>query len=160
MRFAIFSGCGCVYRREAFLKTNGYVPLRIAYCMEEVDLSLRLFDAGEIIVHDPDLRINHRKIAPLTASDEINAHVMANTALMPLLRYPFPLTPLALFHLSIRAGQMARHGLWKALLQGVKMIPDYVARHWKHRAAVSTHSLIRWLLLRRNPHPLTAPSQQ
>jgi GT2 family glycosyltransferase len=151
MRFGIFSGCGCVYRRASFLKTTGYVPMRIAYCMEEVDLSLRLFDANEMIVHDPLLRVNHRKVPPLAASNEINAHVLANIALMPLLRYPLLLTPLFLFHLAIRAGQMARRGLWRALMEGVRMIPDYAVRHWKYRAPVSTGSLLRWLLLRRNP---------
>lgn len=56
---ANFVGCGCVYRREVFVKTTGYVPLPVAYGMEEVDLSIRLHAMGSKIVHEPRLRVVH-----------------------------------------------------------------------------------------------------
>lgn len=151
MHFGIFSGCGCVYQRAAFLRTSGYVPLRIAYCMEEIDLSLRLHENGEVIVHDPLLQVYHRKLQPVQVSSEINAHVLANIFLMPLLRYPWPLMPLALVHLAVRAVQMARWGCWRALFSGLLMIPTYVIRHWRYREAVSFDRLLDWLRLRRDP---------
>ncbi|MBL9130619.1 MAG: glycosyltransferase [Verrucomicrobiaceae bacterium] len=154
MRFGIFSGCGCVYRRSAFLQTAGYVPLRIAYCMEEVDLSLRFHEAGAVIVHDPLLRVNHRKVPPARVSSEVNAHVLANIGLMPLLRYPWPLLPLAFVHIVMRAAQLVRAGYWGALVQGLLMLPGYAARHWHHRAPASFNTLLEWWRLRRDPECL------
>src|SRR5919106_2139777 len=44
---ADFSGGACIYRRQAFLDAGGYVPLAVAYGMEEVDLALRLHSRGD-----------------------------------------------------------------------------------------------------------------
>ena len=55
----VFSGCGCVFHKPWFLRTRGFVPLAIAYGMEEVDLSLQLHALGGRLIHDPLLRVNH-----------------------------------------------------------------------------------------------------
>ena len=49
----------CVYRRSAFLEAGGYVPLPVAYGMEEVDLALRLHSRGGKILTTPWLRVFH-----------------------------------------------------------------------------------------------------
>ena len=42
-----------------FLATSGYVPLAVAYGMEEVDLALRLHEKGGRILRTPGLRVFH-----------------------------------------------------------------------------------------------------
>lgn len=154
MRIAIFSGCGFVCRRSWFLRTEGFVPLRVAYCMEEVDLSLRLYEIGGMIVHDPLLRVEHRKRPNLSVSGCQDAAVMANIGLMPMLRYPWPLVPLALGHVLLRAWQLVRRQAWPGLLIGLAMLPGYVIKHWCFRTPVGLDSLLAWNALRRAPECL------
>ena len=56
---ADFSGGACLYRRQAFLDAGGYVPLPVAYGMEEVDLALRLHSRGGRILTSSWLRVFH-----------------------------------------------------------------------------------------------------
>ena len=50
---ADFSGGACIFRRQAFLDAGGYVPLPVAYGMEEVDLAIRLHSQGGRILTTP-----------------------------------------------------------------------------------------------------------
>ncbi len=56
---ADFSGGACIYRRKAFLDAGGYVPLPVAYGMEEVDLAIRLHSRGGRILTTRWLRVFH-----------------------------------------------------------------------------------------------------
>ena len=56
---ADFIGCGCAYRTAAWHETAGYVPLPLAYGMEEADLSLQLLDRGWKVIRDHRLRVFH-----------------------------------------------------------------------------------------------------
>jgi GT2 family glycosyltransferase len=56
---ADFSGGACIFRRDAFLAAGGYVPLPVAYGMEEVDLAIRLHSQGGKILTTPWLRVFH-----------------------------------------------------------------------------------------------------
>src|SRR5215204_2794861 len=56
---ADFSGGACIYRRKAFLDGGGYVPLPVAYGMEEVDLAIRLHSQGGRILTTRWLRVFH-----------------------------------------------------------------------------------------------------
>ncbi len=154
MRFGIFSGCGCVFNKRWFLRTRGFVPLRIAYCMEEVDLSLQLYEIGGLIVHDPRLHVRHRKELPNSVPIEVHAHVLSNVALMPLLRYPLALLPLTLLHVMTRVMQMIRLGHWHALVWGLALIPCQSLRYLGYRHAVSINSLLQWRELCRIPECL------
>jgi GT2 family glycosyltransferase len=82
---ADFIGCGCVYRRDAFLKTSGYVPLTIAYGMEEVDIGLRLLANGQRILKTPWLRVYHDTRLKHHANPNIVAAGIANRALLAFL---------------------------------------------------------------------------
>ena len=88
LNLAVSSGCGCVFRKSWFAKTTGFVPLPIAYAMEEVDVSLQLHALGGKIVHDPFLRVLHDRVLPDVADATTNAHILANAALPPYLRFP------------------------------------------------------------------------
>ena len=154
MRIGIFSGCGCVFAKSWFLKTTGHVPLRIAYCMEEVDMSLRLHHLGGIIVHDPRLHVRHFHQLPDEASTDNVAGVLANTALMPFLRYPMALMPLGVWHVISRLCSIIRHGRWGALVRGLVLIPQYFAKYAAVRAPVPTRAILSWYQLRRQPQLL------
>ncbi len=58
--------------------------------MEEVDIGLRVHAAGGRIVMDPMLRIIHDKVLSNTVDPEVNAMVLANTALFPYLTISGP----------------------------------------------------------------------
>lgn len=162
MQIGILSGCGCVFRKSWFTKTSGFVPLRVAYCMEEVDLSLRLHHLGGKIIHDPDLHVRHFKELPDRPAADINARVLANTALMPFLRYPVILWPLGVWHVLSRISQIIRHGWWAGFGKGLRLIPSYFVKYRGYREIVPAQSIVSWFRLRRDPvllRPKTSSTQ-
>ncbi len=54
-------GCGCLYRRTAFLEAGGYDPA-FEYYVEEYDLCARLIRQGGRVVHTRSLGFEHRKV--------------------------------------------------------------------------------------------------
>lgn len=171
-RVASFAGGACVYRRSVFLKTLGYVPLPLAYGMEEVDLSLRLHAMGQRIIHAPQLRVVH-EVTPLkrvrrivfhglwpkviTARDpghrdtrEISTSTVANLALLPFLRYPLVLWPYGLAQCLHKALELAVNGRSRDALAGLWQIPSYLWRHRRHRAPLTAQQVWSYLRLRRN----------
>ena len=98
----VASGCGSVFRKSWFARTTGFVPMRIAYGMEEVDVSLQLFALKGYVVHDPDLRVIHDHDLPPNITANLNATLMANAALFPFLRFPACLWPVGILQLASR----------------------------------------------------------
>lgn len=84
-----FVGCGCAYRRSHFLEVPGYVPIPIAYGMEEADLSLQYTANGREIHFVPALRVYHDTVLVHHASAKVAGMQVANTALLVFLRYPW-----------------------------------------------------------------------
>lgn len=151
MRIGIFSGCGCVFSKSWFLKTTGLVPLRVAYCMEETDLSLRLHELGGAIVHDPNLQVRHYHEVVDKPEPETNAGTIANTALMPFLRYPLVLLPLGIWHVVSRICSVIRHGWWAGLGRGLLLIPRYFVKYAGDRRPIPARTILSWFRLRRVP---------
>lgn len=151
MRIGIFSGCGCVFSKSWFLKTTGMVPLRVAYCMEETDLSLRLHELGGVIVHDPGLQVLHYHELADKPEPDTNAGTIANTALMPFLRYPLALLPLGLWHVASRICSVVRRGWWGGLGRGLLLIPRYFVKYAAQRDPLPARSILSWYDLRRHP---------
>src|SRR5262249_6042252 len=56
---ASFFGGGVIFRRTECLVAGGFVPLPVAYGMEEEDLSLRLLDRHKTLLLSPWLRVFH-----------------------------------------------------------------------------------------------------
>jgi hypothetical protein len=169
---ATFAGGACVYRRPVFLQTSGYVPLPLAYGMEEVDLSLRLHAMGRRIVHVPVLRVVH-EVAPLknvrrivfrgiwprlvAAQDpghrdtrEIAAGTVANLALLPYLRYPAVLWPYGIAQCLHKALELVCNGRTREALAGLCRIPAHLWRHRGQRAPLTVAEVRSYLRLRRN----------
>ncbi len=154
-RVGIFSGCGCVFRKQFFERQGGFVPLPVAYGMEEVDLSLRSHAAGGLIVRDPLLRVHHEPL-PGRVRDHaaVSAAVLGNTALFPALRFPWWLLGAGLYQIVRRVVWMIKRGEGGSVLCGLKQMPRYLWTRRAHRSPVCGRAVLSWLLLRRRPRPL------
>lgn len=145
---AAFVGCGCAYRREAFLETDGYVPLPVAYGMEEVDLALQLHDRGGKIVesaslavfHDTDL--DHHHFAKITAGS------IMNQALLIWARYPVPLIGYGLLQYGNKVWDNCKRRRWAGVFRGVFGTLPHLLRFRHLRKPVSTETLLRYRALR------------
>jgi len=128
---ADFVGCGCVYRKQDFLRSAGYVPLTIAYSMEEVDLALRYRAAGMNILYSSWLRIHHDTRLIHHSRAPIVAGSIANLALLAFLRYPVILWPLGILQCLNRVRYLMTRGSFDGILQGIFMIPSHC---WSKRS--------------------------
>jgi GT2 family glycosyltransferase len=88
VRKADFTGCGHAVRLSAYRQTRGYLPLPVAYGMEELDLAIQLFAQGWKILQAGELRVFHDTELKHHQSSEITANSVANAALFAFLHYP------------------------------------------------------------------------
>ena len=63
------------------------------YYYEEIELSLRLLDAGWSVIHDPSLTIVHHHDWQGRDWRDLNRRILRNTILTAFLRYPAWLVP-------------------------------------------------------------------
>ena len=148
---ADFSGGACIYRRQAFLDAGGYVPLPVAYGMEEVDLALRLHSRGGKILTTPWLRVFHNTDLKRHGDPHVTAGSIANLALLAYLRYPVSLWAIGVGQCANRLLWLLRHGRYRGILKGVTMIPAYLRAHNRYRLPLSKHAVRSYLALRRAP---------
>ncbi len=146
-----FSGGACIYRRSGFIATGGYVPLPIAYGMEEVDIALRLHAQGGRILKTPWLRVFHNTNLKHHATPEVTAASVANLALLAYLRYPPALWLVGLGQCCNRIFWLLRHGRWRGILTGVGQVPSLLKTYAAYRETVSPSVLKSYLRLRRLP---------
>lgn len=146
---AAFEGCGCLFRKSWFLKTSGFVPLPIAYNMEEVDLGLRILSLNGKVIQDGKLRVIHDRARHNTHDPHLIALVAANSLLLPYLRFPKWLWPLGLAQLLSTIMFLMRTGRANGILQGLRLAPNYLLAHKKHREVIGSSTIFRWLILRR-----------
>jgi len=148
---ADFIGCGCGYRRGTFLTTSGYVPLPLAYGMEEVDLALRLHAQGSRILKTPWLRVFHDTYRKHHADRKVTAASIANLALLTYLRYPPSLWLFGIGQCLNRILWLIRHGRWRGCLTGIVSIPSLCSAQRSYRQRISAAALKTFLQLRRAP---------
>lgn len=156
MEVAWASGCGCVYRKSWFEKTGGFVPLPIAYCMEEVDLGLRIHAMGGKIILDPCLRVIHDKPYATHVEPTVNAAILANTALFAFLRYPVWLWPLGAIQLVTRIRFLISKRWTKGIVSGLAQIPSHLWRHRRYRNPLPSRLIRSWFQLRHRPFPISS----
>src|SRR6185369_9254787 len=150
---ADFSGGACVYRRKAFLDAGGYVPLPVAYGMEEVDLAIRLHSHGGKILTTRWLRVFHNTDLKRHGDPRVTAGSIANLALLAYLRYPVSLWGIGLGQCANRLLWLLRHGRRRGIVKGVTMIPAHVWANHRYRAPVNKQVVRSYLALRRAPVP-------
>jgi GT2 family glycosyltransferase len=148
---ADFSGGGCAYRRDAFLRTGGYVPLPAAYGMEEVDVGLRLHALGGRVLRSRHLRVFHNTDLSRHADPNVTAASVRNIALLAYLRYPRWLWTVAAAQCVKRIVWLVRHRRVRGVLSGLGSIPATLARHQRRRDPVSSKALRSYWALRRHP---------
>lgn len=150
---ADFSGGACIYRRIAFLATGGYVPLPVAYGMEEVDLALRLHASGGRILSTAWLRVFHDTDLQRHTDPLVTANSIANLALLAYLRYPVRLWLIGLGQCLNRVFWLVAHGRWRGVWSGVTMIPDHLRAHQKYRMPIRRDCITSYRSLRRASVP-------
>jgi len=148
---ADFSGAACIYRRQAFLDAGDYVPLPVAYGMEEVDLALRLHARGGRILTTRWLRVFHNTNLERHADPRVTAGSIANLALLAYLRYPVTLWVVGIGQCANRLLWLLRHGRRRGILKGVTMIPAHLRANHQYRLPVSRGVVRSYLALRRSP---------
>jgi len=148
---ADFSGGACIFRRQAFLDAGGYVPLPVAYGMEEVDLALRLHARGGRILTTPWLRVFHNTDLRHHADPRVTASSIANLALLAYLRYPVSLWAIGLGQCANRLLWLLRHGRRRGIFKGLTMIPAHLRAHQHFRLPLSNGAVRSYLALRRAP---------
>jgi GT2 family glycosyltransferase len=144
-----FVGCGCAYRRSAFRQTSGYVPLAVAYGMEEVDLSLRLHDLGWGVLESDWLRVFHDTQLSHHRHPKITAASIANQMLLAYLRYPIAFWGLGGIQCLNRIVWLMRHRRFAGIGRGLWLIPKLIWNHRRDRQPVSAQSLRTYQQLRR-----------
>lgn len=131
-----FVGCGCAYRRSHFLEADGYVPIPIAYSMEEADLALRYAERGRQVWFAPDLRVYHDTVLSHHASPRVAAMQVANTALFAFLRYPVSRWPLGFVQICNKWIDTLRRGRVRGALFSAFWIPVQLVRYRSYRKPV------------------------
>lgn len=148
---ADYVGGACVFRRQSFLDAGGYVPLPVAYGMEEVDLALRLHSRGGKILSTSWLRVFHDTDLQHHAEPHVTAGSIANLALLAYLRYPVSLWSIGLWQCANRVLWLLRHGRHRGIVRGVTMIPGHLRANQRFRLTVSSRAVRSYLALRRAP---------
>jgi GT2 family glycosyltransferase len=148
---ADFSGGACIFRRQAFLEAGGYVPLPVAYGMEEVDLAIRLHSQGGKILNTSWLRVFHNTDLKRHADPHVTAGSIANLALLAYLRYPVSLWAIGVGQCANRLLWLLRHGRRRGIVKGVTMIPSHLRANRRYRLPLSKTAVQSYLALRRNP---------
>jgi GT2 family glycosyltransferase len=148
---ADYVGAACVFKRADFLAAGGYVPVPIAYGMEEADLALRLFAQGGRILESGQLRARHDTLLEHHVSDAVTAATIANLALLAYLRYPVWLWGLGAAQCARRVAWLIRHDRWAGIANGLASIPATVRRYRAYRDRLTAAQIMGYLRLRRHP---------
>lgn len=146
-----FVGCGCAYRKSVFEKLQGYVELPLAYGMEEIDLSLRLYDVGYKVLVSPWLRVFHDTNLSHHQQPKITAASISNQVLLTFLRYPVSFWGLGLAQTLNRIIWLIRHRRLAGIVQGIANIPTLIIHNKQCRSVVKTATLNDFLQLKRQP---------
>lgn len=86
----VFYTYGCLLRRSVLDEVGGFAE-PFHYYFEEVELGLRVLDAGYEIVYDPTLSVVHHESQTGRDWLRISRLTLRNSLLTVLLLYPFPL---------------------------------------------------------------------
>jgi len=148
---ADFSGGACIFRRKTFREAGGYVPLPVAYGMEEVDLALRLHSCGGKILSTPWLRVFHNTDLERHGDPRVTAGSIANLALLAYLRYPISFWAIGAGQCVNRLLWLLRHGRRRGIWKGVTMIPAHLRANHHYRSPLTKRAVRSYLALRRAP---------
>jgi GT2 family glycosyltransferase len=156
---ADFSGGASSYRKAMFQSAGGYVPVPLAYGMEEVDLALRLHADGGKILETSWLRVFHDTDRKRHAEPAVTAATISNIAVLASLRYPMSLWPIGALQCLNRVKWLLTHGRQRGVLSGLISIPSEINRYRGYRDRLTARAVRSYLSLRRHPLPARWPSR-
>lgn len=148
---ADFSGGACAYRKAAFASLGGYVPVPLAYGMEEVDLAMRLHAQGGRVLDSPWLRVFHDTDRKRHGDPRVTAATISNIAVLAALRYPALLWPVGALQCLNRVRWLLGHGRRAGVIAGIVNIPSEIRRYRAYRHRLSPGAVRSYLRLRRQP---------
>jgi GT2 family glycosyltransferase len=140
-----YVGCGYAIRLEAYKQVRGHLPRPVTYGMEELDLSLQLFEAGWPIYQAGDLRVFHDTDLKHHQSPEVTSGSVANVGLYAFLHYPIIGWGWGLFQLTNKIGYCIRMGRIGGICSGIVSIPIECYRYRKYRRPIQWQTLKRFL---------------
>jgi len=151
---ADFCGGASAYRKDRFGTAGGYVPIPLAYGMEEVDLAMRLHAGGGRILETPWLRVFHDTDRRRHGQPTVTAATISNIAVLASLRYPVAMWPVGALQCMNRIKWLLTHGRRQGVGSGIAQIPSEIRRYRQYRHRLSSAAIRSYLALRR--HPVTA----
>lgn len=154
---ADYCGAACVFRKDDFLAAGGYVPVPIAYGIEEADLALRLHAGGHRVLATSRLRAFHDTQLDHHHSPAVNAAFISNVALLAYLRYPAWLWISGAVQCLKAAGSLLRQNRLRGIWDGVTVLPDAIRRYREYRNPVDHRALFSYWRLRRHPRAAGRP---
>ncbi|MDO9411042.1 MAG: glycosyltransferase [Pseudolabrys sp.] len=146
---AAYHGCGHVIRLAAYVYTRGYLPLPVAYGMEETDIALQLSGAGWRIVESGELRVIHDTDGRHRDSPEIVAGSVSNIALNAFLNYPVALWGWGGLQVMNYAAYCMRGGRRAGLADGFRRIARDCYDNRARRRPLAASTVLNFLRLRR-----------
>lgn len=150
---ATFMGGACGYRKSAFLQLRGFVPLQVAYGMEEVDVALQLHALRHRVLKVSSLRVFHDTDHSGHACSRVVSGTIANAALLAYLRYPPSCWPRGLLQVLNAVLYALRKGRYRGVLVGLLMVPSHLYRYRKYRCTATSSTVCSYLALRRETKP-------
>jgi GT2 family glycosyltransferase len=149
VRKSCFTGCGHAIRLSAYRATRGYLPLPVAYAMEEVDLSLQLFARGWKIYESSELRVFHDSHLTHHQNAETTAGFVTNVALFGFLNYPFWCWPWAFLQLGNIVWYCIKRGRLNGIVTGLIYIPKICFSFRKYRSPFPASTIVAFMRYRR-----------
>ena len=143
-----FFGFGHLLRAEAIRQVGGFV---LDYYYEDVELSLRLWDARWSIIYDPSLAVVHHHDWQGRGWTALNRKILRNTILAALLRFPAWLVPVMVSRYAYSYLRQSRD--WAGVawaLGGAARFPHVL----HNRRPIRWQTIRNWRRLRERPIPL------
>lgn len=140
-----YIGCGYAIRLAAYKQVRGHLPRQVPYGMEELDLSLQLFEAGWPIYQAGELRVFHDTELKHHQSPEITSGSIANVGLYAFLHYPIIGWGWGLLQLANKIGYCIRMGRIGGICSGIFNIPRDCYRYRQYRRPIQWQTLKAFL---------------
>ena len=137
-----YIGCGYAIRVAAYRQVRGHLPRHpVSYGMEEMDLSLQLFEAGWHILQAGNLRVFHDTELKHHQSSEITSGTIANVGLYAFLHYPFIGWGRGFLQLGNKIFYCIRMGRIGGICSGLLSIPGECYRNRQYRKPIPWQTL-------------------
>jgi GT2 family glycosyltransferase len=137
-----YIGCGYAIRVAAYGQVRGHLPRHpVSYGMEEMDLSIQLFEAGWQILQAGNLRVFHDTELKHHQSSEITSGTIANVGLYAFLHYPFIGWGRGFLQLSNKVFYCIRMGRIGGICSGLFSIPGECYRNRQYRKPILWQTL-------------------